>query len=178
MDISRKKILIASLGTRGDVQPYVALARELVQQGAEVVVTTGEGFDDMIEAAGARARPVPVNFQTLLQDRDVQAALFTLKGKFKAARQNLDLQKDIAKNLWDTGLEERPDLLLFNLKATVMTLVGRRLNVPALPTALQPVTAPTGDFPLPLFGLPDLGRFLNRKSFAAGRLLMKAGLAP
>lgn len=175
---SRKKILIASLGTRGDVQPYVALARQLVGLGAEVVVVTGEGFDDMIEAAGARARPVPLNYQTLLQDKDVQAALFTLKGKIRAARQNLDLQKEVAKTLWHTGLDERPDLILFNLKATVMTLVARRLNVPALPTALQPVTAPTCDFPLPLFGLPDLGRYFNRKSYAAGHFLMKAGLAP
>lgn len=178
MPLPRKKILIASLGTRGDVQPYVALARELALQGADVIVATGEGFEDMIEAAGARARPVPINFQTLLQDKDVQAALFTLKGKVKAARQSIALQKDVAKCLWRMGLEEKPDLILFNLKATVMTLVGRRLNVPALPTALQPVTAPTGDFPLPLFGLPDLGRVLNRGSFAAGRFLMKAGLAP
>jgi len=175
---SSPKILIASLGTRGDVQPYAALARELVSQGAEVVLTTGESFDDMIEAAGARSRPVPIDYQALLQNADVQAALFTLKGKIRAARQNLDLQKDIAKSLWRTGLEEKPDLILFNLKATVMTLVGRRLNVPALPTALQPVTAPTGDFPLPLFGLPDLGRFFNRKSFSAGHFLMNAGLAP
>ncbi|ASP31952.1 glycosyltransferase [Labrenzia sp. VG12] len=172
------KILIASLGTRGDVQPYVALAKELVARGADVVVTTGEGFDDMIAAAGATSRPVPINYQTLLQDKDVQAALFTFKGKIRAARQNLDLQKHVAWRLWEIGLEEQPDLILFNLKATLMTLVGRRLKVPALPTALQPVTAPTGDFPLPLFGLPDLGRTLNRLTFGAGRFLMKAGLAP
>lgn len=172
------KILIASLGTRGDVQPYVALAKELVARGADVTLTTGEGFDDMITATGAKACPVPINYQTLLQDKDVQAALFTFKGKLRAARQNLALQKEVAWRLWEIGLEERPDLILFNLKATLMTLVGRRLNVPALPTALQPVTAPTGDFPLPLFGLPDLGRRLNRLSYGAGRFLMKAGLSP
>ncbi|MEM5585727.1 glycosyltransferase [Roseibium sp. AS2] len=178
MSLSRKKILIASLGTRGDVQPYVALARALTAQGAEVTLVTGEGFDDMIEAAGARSRPVPINYQTLLQSPEVQAALFTFKGKIRAARQNIDLQKEISRQLWQTGLEERPDLILFNLKACVMTLVGRRLNVPALPTALQPVTAPTGDFPIPLFGLPDLGRGLNRWSYRAGRFLMEAGLRP
>jgi len=178
MPAHRPKILIASLGSRGDVQPYVALARDLVLLGAEVVLTTGEGFDDMITAAGARSQPVPINYQTLLQDADVQAALFTLRGKIRAARQSINMQRDTARRLWHMGLEERPDLILFNLKASVMTLVGRRLNVPTLPTALQPVTAQTSDFPLPLFGLPDLGRFFNRKSYAAGRLLMKTGLAP
>lgn len=172
----RPKILIATLGTRGDVQPYAALAQELVLQGADVVLSTGEGFEDMIERAGARARPVPVNYQTLVQQEDIRAALHSLKGMIRAARRNIVLQQDIVKELWKIGLEEKPDLILFNLKATVMTLVGRRLGVPALPTSLQPVLAATGDFPLALFGLPDMGAFFNRRSFGFGRLLMKAGL--
>jgi len=174
----RKKVLIATLGTRGDVQPYVALARELALLGDEVVLCTGEGFDDMIAAAGARARPVPINFQSLLQDKDIQDALFTLRGKLRAARQNIDLQKRLIRCFWQIGLQEEPDLILFNLKATVMTLVGRRLNVPTMPTCLQPVALPTRAFPLALFGFPDLGGPLNRMSYAAGRLLMKAGLSP
>jgi len=178
MTAFRKKILIASLGTRGDVQPYVALAKELAALGAEVVIATGEGFDDMISAAGARSRPVPIDYRALLQQEDIRAALFSFKGKIASARKTLDLQKRIAHQLWRIGLEEAPDLILFNLKATVMTLAARRLDVPALPTALQPVTATTGDFPWPLLGLPELGRTLNRASFRAGRLLMTAGLGP
>ncbi len=178
MPTPRKKILIASLGTRGDVQPYVALAHDLAKMGADVVVTTGEGFDDMITAAGARSRPVPLDYQALLQNEDIQAALFTLKGKFRAARKNIDLQKEAARRLWQIGMQEKPDLILFNLKATVLTLVARHLDVPALPTALQPVSAATGSFPLPLFGLPDLGPFLNRQSFAIGRSLMRLGITP
>ncbi len=172
----RPKILIATLGTRGDVQPYVALAAELTLQGADVVLSTGEGFEDMIEHAGARARPVSVNYQALLQQEDIRAALHSLKGMLRAARQNYALQQRIVKELWQIGLEEKPDLVLFNLKATVMTLVGRRLGVPALPTSLQPVFAPTADFPLALFGLPDMGAFFNRRSYGFGRLLMRAGL--
>jgi len=172
------KIMIASLGTRGDVQPYVALAGELAALGAEVVLSTGEGFEDMIERSGARARPVPINYQTLLQTSGIRDALFSFRGKIKAARQSIRLQKETARVLWQTGLEEKPDLILFNLKAAAMTLVARRLNVPALPVALQPVTTPTGAFPVPLFGLPNLGSTLNRKSYAAARGMIKMGLAP
>lgn len=172
----RPRILIATLGTRGDVQPYVALAAELTLQGADVVLSTGEGFEDMIERTGARARPVSVNYQALLQQEDIRAALHSLKGMIRAARQNIVLQQRIVQELWQIGLDEKPDLILFNLKATVMTLVGRRLGVPALPTSLQPVLAATGDFPLALFGLPDMGAFFNRRSYGIGRLLMKAGL--
>ncbi len=178
MAFSGKKVLIASLGTRGDTQPYVALAKELVNLGAEVVLSTGQGFDAMIEAAGARARPVPIDYQALLRDTEVREALFSLKGAIKLARKSVRLQRDIVRMLWQTGLEEKPDLILFNLKATAMTLVARRLNVPALPTALQPVTARTRAFPVPLFGLPNLGPGLNAMSYGFFRRLMSAGIAP
>lgn len=177
MSVSRQKILIASLGTRGDVQPYAALARELCRAGADVTLCTGEGFEEMIEAAGATPRPVPINYQTLLQDPDIREALFSVKGAVRSAGRNMRLQQEVTHALWRAGLEEKPDLILFNLKASVMTLVARRLNVPALPTALQPVTAPTGDFPVPLFGLPDLGRTFNRMSYSVLRQLMRAGFA-
>lgn len=178
MPTSRKKILIASLGTRGDVQPYVALAHDLTKLGADVAVATGEGFDNMITGAGARPRPVPLDYQALLQNEDIQAALFTLKGKIQSARKSIELQKEVARRLWQISMEEKPDLILFNLKASVLTLVARHLDVPALPTALQPVTAATGSFPLPLFVLPDLGSFLNRQSYGAGRFLMRLGISP
>lgn len=178
MSPSRKKILIASIGTRGDVQPYAALARHLTDLGADVVISCPEGFDDMIDAAGATARPLPVNYQELLQREDIRAALFSLRGKIRAARESIDLQREIAIALWNICLEERPDLILFNLKAIVATLAARRLDVPALPTCLQPVTAATSEFPVPLFGIPPLGSYFNRKSYSALRWMMKAGLRP
>jgi len=178
MALLKPKILIATLGTRGDVQPYAALAGELVRAGAQVVVSTGRGFDSMIGKAGARPRSVPVDYEALLRRPDVREALFTLKGKIKVARTSIAEQQTVAKALWKTALDEKPDLILFNLKATVMTLAARRLNCAALPTVLQPVSAPTGDFPVPLFGLPGLGAPLNRSSYSVARRLMRLGLSP
>lgn len=178
MALTKPKILIATLGTRGDVQPYAALAGELVRLGAHVVVATGRGFDSMIGKAGARPRSVPVDYETLLREPEVRDALFTLRGKVRVARKSVAQQQDVTRALWKTALDERPDLILFNLKATVMTLAGRRLGVPAIPTVLQPVSAPTGNFPVPLFGLPGLGRTINRASYLLARQLMQLGLAP
>ncbi len=178
MASTKPKILIATLGTRGDVQPYAALAGELVRLGAQVVVVTGHGFDSMIGKAGARPRSVPVDYEALLRAPEVREALFTVRGKIRVARKSVSEQQEVTRALWAAALEEKPDLILFNLKATVVTLAARRLNVPALPTVLQPVSAATGDFPVPLFGLPDLGRTLNRAGYSAARKLMRLGLAP
>ncbi|WP_428526978.1 glycosyltransferase [Roseibium sp.] len=178
MTASKPKILIATLGTRGDVQPYVALAAELVRLGADVVVATGRGFDTMIGKVGAQPRAVPIDFEALLGDPVTREAMFTFRGKIKVARTTMEDQKKVVRCLWKIGLEEQPDLILFNLKATVMTLVARRLKVPALPTALQPVITPTTDFPVPLFGLPAFGKTANRFSYLAARKLMALGMAP
>lgn len=131
----------------------------------------------MIEATGAKYRPAPINYQALLEDPDVRSALFSLRGKIRVARQSVALQRRVAQALWEIGLDERPDLILFNVKASVMTLAARRLGIPALPTALQPILTPTGDFPVPLFGLPSLGRSLNRQSYSVARWLMRLGEA-
>jgi hypothetical protein len=51
------KITILTLGTRGDVQPYVALARELMKNGHEPLICTGKSF----HVRSALKRSTPVN---------------------------------------------------------------------------------------------------------------------
>ena len=43
------KVTILTLGSRGDVQPYIALAREMIKIGHEVVICTGATFQHFIE---------------------------------------------------------------------------------------------------------------------------------
>ncbi|MDN3718664.1 glycosyltransferase [Roseibium salinum] len=74
------------MGTRGDFQPYAALARELTLAGATVVLVVGEGFEGMIEATGARVRSLPIDYQALLQTPEIKAALFSAAGAVKAAQ--------------------------------------------------------------------------------------------
>ena len=174
----RPKILIASLGTRGDVQPYASLARALHGLGADVVLATGEGFDDMIRAAGARPLVLPINYQTLLGSTATQKALHSLRGMVQAARDTTRLQQEVAGTLYRETLNEKPDLILFNVKAATITIAARKLGVPALPTCLQPILAATSDYPIALFGLPNLGSFGNRASWWAFRKLFYLGIGP
>jgi len=46
------RITFLTLGSRGDVQPYVALAKELIKNGHEAVVCTGQTFKKFIEENG------------------------------------------------------------------------------------------------------------------------------
>lgn len=42
------KVVFLTLGSRGDVQPYVALAKELIKNGHEALVCTGASFRGFI----------------------------------------------------------------------------------------------------------------------------------
>src|SRR5699024_4850171 len=46
------KIVIFTLGSRGDVQPYVALAKAAILKGHRAVICTGKSFQALIEENG------------------------------------------------------------------------------------------------------------------------------
>ncbi|MGL4728253.1 MAG: glycosyltransferase, partial [Bosea sp. (in: a-proteobacteria)] len=67
-----KRILIAALGTLGDVKPWLALAQALAKHGHTVRVASSAGFADMVRRAGlafALIRPdVSLGDDALVQD--------------------------------------------------------------------------------------------------------------
>ncbi len=162
MSPAKKKILILTLGTRGDVQPFVALAGRLAASGHDVVLSTGQGFEEMIAAAGATPRPVSVSYEDIVARPEVKAALHSVIGMIRIVRWGLQVQRKIAEELWQIGLDTRPDLIVFNPKGLVGTLLGRALNVPAIPVMMQPLFSVTGAFPPQFLNLPNLGPALNR----------------
>lgn len=178
MSEPRKKILILTLGTRGDVQPFVALAKQLTARGHEVVLSTGQGFDDMIAAVGATSKPVSVDYAALLARTDVKAALHGGIRMIRMVRWGLRLQRQIAEELWQIGMEEKPDLIVFNPKGVAGTLIGRALDIPAIPAMMQPLFSETGAFPPQFINLPDLGYGLNRLLQRAFLTLIEKGARP
>ena len=65
------RVLILAFGTRGDVQPYVALARGLLAGGHQAAVCTAEGFRDLVTGAGVPYEGAcgPFNRSTLAGQR-------------------------------------------------------------------------------------------------------------
>jgi len=47
--VIKVKILIPTIGTRGDVQPYINIARELVKRGDKVTIATHPYWKDLVE---------------------------------------------------------------------------------------------------------------------------------
>lgn len=70
-----KKIAMFTMGTRGDVQPYIYLARALNKAGYEVVLGSHPYWKELIEKAD-------VNFVPIGPDIDIEKEAASIRGKF------------------------------------------------------------------------------------------------
>lgn len=61
------RITLATLGTRGDVQPYIAVACELQKRGHDVVIATHPEFKGLLTEYGLAHREVGGSFRALME---------------------------------------------------------------------------------------------------------------
>jgi UDP:flavonoid glycosyltransferase YjiC (YdhE family) len=69
------KILISSLGSRGDVQPCLALAVGLQQAGHRVTLATSYNFTEWIQSYGVGVHPTRFSVQEFMQKPETQAVM-------------------------------------------------------------------------------------------------------
>ncbi|MGN2637073.1 glycosyltransferase [Nocardia takedensis] len=91
------RIAIPLTGTRGDVQPVVALALELRRRGHDIVVGAPPNLVDFVTATGLTARPCGPDVQRLYSSEEGQRAL--------AAGNTLRLMQLVARQM--AGYAER-----------------------------------------------------------------------
>ncbi len=101
------KITISTLGTRGDVQPYLALAVGLQQAGHQVTLATSYNFTDWIQSYGVSLHPTRFSVQEFLQKPEMQAA-FRSRNPMRQFRmmqdimsQSVEAQDDVWQALQD-----------------------------------------------------------------------------
>jgi len=69
------KILISTLGSRGDIQPYLALAVGLQQAGHQVTLSTSYNFTEWIQGQGVNVHPTRFSVQEFMQKPETLAAI-------------------------------------------------------------------------------------------------------
>ncbi len=68
------KIAIFTMGTRGDVQPYIFLSKELIKNGYEVSLGSHPCWRKLIEDAG-------IHFEPIGPDIDIEKEAAIIRGK-------------------------------------------------------------------------------------------------
>lgn len=166
-------VLILTLGSHGDVQPFVALARGLQAAGHRATLCAPGFFAGFITAQGVAHAPMDNGFVELLSTLETRAAvedMGSLPGALRTLWRLLPtanaLQRKVFDDAWAAACAHRPDLIVFHPKIGAAPDIAHALGVPAVMGLLFPQLAPTGDFPA--VGLPAgvPGRALRRATYS------------
>lgn len=137
-----RKILISTLGSRGDTQPYLALAVGLQQEGHRVTLTSPAAFAPWIQAYGVGVHPIRFDPQA------VMASLTKNKNPFQAMRamrgvMNTAVPQALV-DCWQAAQET--DLLIQTGTGSNALEVAAKRGIPVVFAYLVPMP-PTRDFP-------------------------------
>jgi sterol 3beta-glucosyltransferase len=138
------KILVASVGSRGDVQPYLALGVGLQGAGHEVVMATDVTFRDLVEKSGLAFSEARVNPQKALEkdikqlgNNPVQVLRFISEQFQRVAEEHFKDMLTAARGV---------EAIVFSTLAFAGLHVAEALRIPVIASSLQPLVA-TRAFP-------------------------------
>lgn len=170
------KALIMTLGTRGDVQPFVALAQALDAAGHEAVMCAPHRFAELVSGNGATFAGVDDGPMRQLASPAEAAEAFGggVRARVRQIRSMPSMFDQVLADSWQVaakGAGAGADVVIHNGQILAGQHVAEALGIPAVLGLPLPMYVPTREFPWPgqslPFGLPGP---LNRATFAGMRL--------
>lgn len=164
------------LGSRGDVQPQVALGIGLAHRGHRVAVCAPSDFADFVVGHGLGFEPLSIDFRAFTQSPLARAATASTRGKWIAwwrSRASMQQQLD---DMLQSARRFAPELLVYHPTAFVAPWIARGLRIAAIPAFLQPGFAATTAYAGSLAPVAERGPRFNRVASGAWLLGMHAGM--
>jgi UDP:flavonoid glycosyltransferase YjiC (YdhE family) len=141
---------IFTYGTRGDLQPYVALALGLIDKGHKVTISATEDFKAFVEGFGVPFQPLWGNAETMMNSTDGQSILQTenaiklMKYYFKVLHDN---REPLRKSYYDAI--SKVDFIIANsMTLPIVSAIAEKQNKKVALTYFMPPVVPTKEFPL------------------------------
>lgn len=167
------RVLLATLGSRGDVEPFLALAIALREAGHEPILCASRRFAEWIKSYGVAYQPMDDGFVTLLESLEGRAgleratgALGMLRTIWRLAPQIKPLQVQVQRDLWAAALGCQPEALVFHAKLVGAPDVAAALGIPSALLMLVPMLQPTASRACPVFPpwFASLGRWTGHRA--------------
>jgi UDP:flavonoid glycosyltransferase YjiC (YdhE family) len=159
--IGTMKISILTIGTRGDVQPYMALGLGLEAVGHEVTVTTLGEFESLIRDYGLQHANLRGDFLKVAQRSKDAAGTKERGNPFRLIRQYSEMARDTLMDEWKST--QQAEALVYNPATFGGYDIAEKLGIPAFAAFPAPMYSPTKEFPSPFLPFSNLG-FLNKFS--------------
>ena len=165
-----KRIALVTIGTQGDVQPYLALAIALQERGYTPVLGATEDFEGLITGLGLEFHSLGPSIQSFLKETRFENAMSSsmlMNGPWML-KQGQQIIDTAARAAW--RMCQGAEAIIVNMNTSFGIDIAEALKVPAIMTALQPLNS-TSEFPLSMYYVADdLGPTLNKLSYTAAAM--------
>jgi sterol 3beta-glucosyltransferase len=168
-DMSKRSVIFLASGTRGDVQPYVALAHKLIHRGQPAIVATHIAFRSLVNQAGVPYTLLEDNPSDLLAQPRFNEALRITRNPLRSLIASVRYMREgrvwyarLLRSAWAAC--QNAALVIGGVPTLWASSIAQALGVPHLFAFLQPITR-TAAFPSTL--LPNshsLGAIGNKLS--------------
>lgn len=141
------RITILTIGSRGDVQPYIALGRGLQQAGHTVTLATHAVFREFAVQFGLDFAPVEGNPREMLETLEGRGWLDSDQNPAQFVRYFVELAQPRLRQALDDSWRacQGSELIIYSLLGNTGFHMAEKLGVPGVMATLQPIT-PTHAF--------------------------------
>lgn len=167
------RVLLSSVGSRGDLQPMLALGLGLRARGHDPVIAAPPGFRDWIERHGLPFRPVGFDIYAWSQ-LEPDLARSPLHA---ARRMTVKIQEEVSAQFRDLkDVVPDVDCVLNTGVNTAASSLAEKYGIPYLFAAFVPGMVPSSAHPPPILPWPDMPRVFNRVAWEGLEILYRAAL--
>lgn len=154
------RMLLATAGSRGDVEPFAALARRALSAGHQVRMVVPD--HSRVDLSGLDVVSMGVDYSAMIEQQGVSvlAAMRSYRSTVRPLMRAVIVES--ARAAW--GFQ--PDVLVAHPKILSAGVVAQALDIPHVLVEIVPAITPTKAFPAAGTSSRDLGRF-NRYTYRA-----------
>jgi sterol 3beta-glucosyltransferase len=115
------KICVLTIGTRGDIQPYIALGLGLKDAGHEITIATLEEFKSLIHTYGLHHDTLRGDFLKVAQSAD--------GNPLRLVRKYIEMARDTLVDEWASAKDA--EVFIYSPAAIGAFHIAKKLGVPA-----------------------------------------------
>jgi len=163
------KISVLTTGTRGDVQPFLAFGRRLVDAGHDVTLSGPSNFRAWSEdEVGVPFDPLPYDMAEFMKSELARRAMAGDVAAGRAVMRDVlrPLIRPTLDSIWATCRDS--DVIVYHPEIRGVYDIAEVTGAHLVTACLAPAT-PTAEFPITMLSV-NLGGFLNRRSYTLPRL--------
>jgi sterol 3beta-glucosyltransferase len=157
------RITILTLGSRGDVQPFVALGIGLKQVGHQVTLCTSDRFRQFITDYGLNYAYMNDDLINLIDTDEGRAALESKGNPLRLLQQVKPIIRRSLDEAWAAA--QGTEAIIYHPKALSGYHIAEKLEIPGFMSLPLPIYTPTTAFPCPIFPNLQLGGWYNKLTY-------------